>query len=403
MLALDATEYARVDAGTSDLPAIDTNLALDLGDDGTADATDDALATGDAPQTDLVPCVGCEDGGDASGDETAPLLADGGADDGASGDDALWAVSDANEPDASSAEVGPLVCADPLTNCNEQCVYTLSDPENCGGCNNMCTSGVCISGSCLHCDNGESVCGLACINTASDPDNCGTCGVPCASGLCNLGHCEASGTGQAIVIGHDYLKNRTAMNRILGNAVFLWSVNPVHLLTYRGAANTTAIAGAEQAIAQVAAATGRVVQQADLGTGDLASLLSTADVFLVYGQEGATDLTLTQLGADWATALTTFANRGGTIIVLDGYYPGNTGTVQILSRTGLFDIQRNISTTNEACTVVARGDAVANGLLRTYRCEQNSVSFTTTESGATITSVVESGTPAASVVIHKIF
>jgi hypothetical protein len=203
-----------------------------------------------------------------------------------------------------------------------------------------------------------------------------------------------------IVIGHDYLKNRPAMNRILGNAVFLWPNNPVRLLTYQGAANPTAIAGANGAIAQVATATGRLVQRTDVAAADVSTQLAATDVFLIYGQEQASDATLSQLGQDWASAMTTFTNLGGTVILLDGLYAANAGGVQILSQAGLFNIQHNVSTTNAVCTVVSPGDALASGLPKTYRCEQNSVNFTTTEVGPAVTSVVESGTP---VVVDKVF
>jgi hypothetical protein len=250
------------------------------------------------------------------------------------------------------------------------------------------------------CAEEESVCGQQCTNTAADPDNCGGCGVPCASGLCSNSQCEVAGTGRVIVIGHDYLKNRPAMNRILGNAVFLWPTNPVRLLAYQGAANPIAIAGADAAIDQVTLDTGRQVERTDAAAADVATLLGATDVLLIYGQEQASDATLTQLGQEWAGAISTFVTLGGTIIVLDAFYPANAGTVQILSQAGLFDVQRNASTTDSVCTVAARGDALASGLPKTYRCEQNSVSFTTTEIGAAVTSVVESGT---SVVIDKVF
>jgi hypothetical protein len=190
------------------------------------------------------------------------------------------------------------------------------------------------------------------------------------------------------------------MNRILGNAVFLWPSNPVRVLAYQGAANPAAIAGANGAIAQVATATGRLVQRTDVAAADVATQLAATDVFLIYGQEQASDATLSQLGQDWASAMTTFINVGGTVIVLDGLYSGNAGGVQILSQAGLFNIQHNVSTTNSVCTVVSPGDALASGLPKTYRCEQNSVNFTTAEAGPAVTSVVESST---SVVVDKVF
>jgi len=402
---LDGPEYGAGDAeevsnspdsGQAELDgtfsADETGAVADLG-------ADDATSI-DVPAGDSLLCVGCQDGGDASDDETGLVFEDGGTD--ATRDDAATGA-DAEESDATGEEAGPLVCPEPKVACNDQCVDLTSDPENCGSCNTMCTSGVCLPSGCLVCATEETICGQQCINTASDPDNCGGCNVPCASGLCSNNQCEASGTGRVTVIGHDYLKNRPAMNRILGNAVFLWPVNPVNLLTYTGAANPTAVAGANGAIAQVAAATGRQFQRTDVAAGDVPTQLPGADVFLVYGQEGADDATLTQLGQDWTIAMTTFVNRGGTIIILDGFYPGNSGTVQILSQTGLFSIQHNASATNDVCTVVARGDALATGLPRTYRCEQNSVTFAPVEAGASVTSVVVSGTPGIPVVVDKVF
>ena len=316
------------------------------------------------------------------------------SDDGGTTDDA--GIAD----DAGGDDASPPPCLEPLTICSDQCVDPMTDPENCGGCNTLCPSSVCIDGGCLACAPEESVCGQQCINTGSDPDNCGGCGVLCASGLCSNSRCEAAGTGRVIVIGHDYLRNRPAMNRILGNAVFLWPVNPVHLLAYQGAANPIAITGADTAIAQVAASTGRQVQRTDVAAQDVATQLAAADVFLIYGQEQASAATLPQLGQDWAGAATTFVNRGGTLILLDALYSANLGTVQILSQAGLFALSRQASTTDAVCTVAAPGDALASGLPKTYRCEQNSVDFTTTEVGSAVTSVVESG---MSVVIDKVF
>jgi hypothetical protein len=346
-------------------------------------------------------CPNCLDGGvvvvlDGSVGEAGELVDgssvpdDGGADDaGGSGDDANML------PD------GPLVCPDPQVVCGDQCVDLTADPENCGNCNTICSSGVCNDRLCLVCASNESVCGRLCVNTATDPDNCGGCGIPCASGLCSNGQCEASGTGRTIAIGHDYLKNRPAMNRILGNAVFLWPINPVRLTVYEGAANPLAIAGADAAIAQVATATGRTANRTVVVAADVPAQLASTDVFLVYGQENASDAYLDQLGQDWAAALTTFVQGGGTLVVLDGLYPGNSGTCRILSQSGLFLIAHNATATGDVCSVVAGGDALTTGLPKTYLCEKNSVSFTTTDPATTITPVINDGEDP--VVIHKIF
>jgi hypothetical protein len=261
---------------------------------------------------------------------------------------------------------------------------------------------VCLDGKCLTCTTEETVCGQTCINTASDPDNCGGCGIPCVSGLCSNSTCEAVGTGRVIVIGHDYVTSRQDMNQVLANAVFLWPINPIHVLTYKGDAAAAAIAGAYGAITQVATATGRLINWTDGGTDNVATLLPGVDVFLIYPQDGATNSKLTQLGQDWSAAMATFVTRGGTIILLDGIYGPSDGTVQILAQAALFNVQRNATANDAVCTVAARGDALATGLHRSFRCGQI-VNFTTTESEPSVTSVVETGTPRLPVVIDKLF
>jgi hypothetical protein len=398
----------------NDAPAVDGTIADDGGEDdssllcvGCADA-DDADDAGDADDSAgdetgvVLRGADAADSGDGAGDGTGVLYADDGGVGDASDDGTAIADASGAVVDGASQDTGPLQCPDRWAVCSDQCIDVTSDPQNCGTCGNMCSSDVCIDGACLVCAPIEKVCSRQCVNTGSNPDNCGGCDFSCGSGLCSNSQCEATNTGRIIVIGHDYLvnKNRTAMNQLLANAVLLWPINPVHLLAYKGAANQAAFDGANAAITQGALASGRVVQRIEAAAADVPTQLAAADVFLIYGQEQAIDATLAQLGQDWASAVSTFVNRGGTVIVLDGFYPGNTGTVQIVFQTGLFNIWRNVSVTNSTCTVVARGDALASGLLTNYRCEQNSVSFLTNESGTYVTSVVESG---SSVVIDKLF
>jgi hypothetical protein len=135
---------------------------------------------------------------------------------------------------------------------------------------------------------------------------------------------------------------------------------------------------------------------------DVPSALASTNVFLIYGQESADDATLNQFGTDWQSALFAFVNAGGTLIVLDGAYEANAGTSQIVFKAGVFKVARNVSVTNGVCNVVARGDALASGLPRTYLCEQNSTNLTVTDLAvAAITSVVE--VSGQSVVVHKVF
>jgi hypothetical protein len=381
----------------------------DAGLDGNTDAEGldgDCLACLDGERaTDADPVDGGAGNDPGGSDDAAGNGSSGDAPDAGAVNDGDAAIDDAGNGDLGqddSGPDGPLVCTEPLLICNDTCVDPSLDPENCGDCNNICATGVCLSGTCLLCGPDESVCEQRCLNLSTDPDNCGACGVPCPSGLCSNGRCEAAGTGRAIVIGHDYTKNRSAMNRILGNAVFLWPVNPVRLLAYPGDADPVAIGGANSAIQQVATATGRQPSVTIAGSSaEVPAALAATDVFLIYGQTQASDSTLARLGQDWKAAMTTFVQTGGTVIVLDASYAANRGTVQILSQAGLFDIVRGNSITGDVCSVIARGDALATGLLRTYRCEVNSANFTINDTATTITPVVADGV--ATVVVHKIF
>ena len=383
---------AGADAGADDAPLSDD--AADYVPISFVDAAmvEDSTSddTGEDSSDDGSACTSCLDAEDATPgtDESTPVD--------------IPADDQASEIDVAPPAVdGPLICSTQQSICNDQCVDLTSDPENCGDCNILCSSGVCTNSKCLVCAAEEAVCDQQCVNTATDPDNCGACAIPCASGLCSNGQCEASGTGRVIVIGHDYLSNRPAMNRILGNAVFLWPTNPVRLVVYEGAANPIAISGADGAINQVATATGRRAQRMAVAASDVPAQLATADVFLIYGQEQASDNGLNQLGTDWMVALNTFVQVGGTVVLLDGVYGANSGTCQILAQAKLFQIAHNASATGDVCTVVARGDALATGLPKTYLCEKNSVSFLMTDSAKAITTVVQDS--GQIVVVHKIF
>jgi hypothetical protein len=207
--------------------------------------------------------------------------------------------------------------------------------------------------------------------------------------------------GRVILIGHDYLASQPAMNGILGNAIFRSPANPVRLVAYTGVADATAMANADGAIAQVSAANGRQVLRTTVTASEVAAQLPQSDVFLVYAQERANDATILQLGQNWSTALTTFVNSGGTVVVLDGYYyTTNTGTCQILAQAGLFAVYRSDTVTYDLCRVVAPADPLAAGLPKSYLCPSNSVDFFTTETGPAITTVVSYGKP---VVIYKSF
>lgn len=100
-----------------------------------------------------------------------------------------------------------IVCNSGFKDCdgnpNNGCETNVNvDPNNCGGCNNVCSSNHavagCSSGSCLvlQCNIGYADCNRSAadgceVNTMTDAHNCGTCGNACASGhSCIAGACN---------------------------------------------------------------------------------------------------------------------------------------------------------------------------------------------------------------------
>jgi hypothetical protein len=91
--------------------------------------------------------------------------------------------------------------------CGGSCVDLSRDPGNCGACGNVCAADEsCVYGACAPsggedctpdspywpncCPGGWTICGGACVYTYSDPYNCGACGNVCEPGfVCSSGAC----------------------------------------------------------------------------------------------------------------------------------------------------------------------------------------------------------------------
>ncbi|CAG8662423.1 13574_t:CDS:2 [Cetraspora pellucida] len=91
--------------------------------------------------------------------------------------------------DGEICESGQCMCPKNQTLCDNTCVDTNTDNQNCGSCGTPCTNGICESGQCM-CPQNQTLCNNTCIDTNTDTQNCGSCGTPCANGeICESGQC----------------------------------------------------------------------------------------------------------------------------------------------------------------------------------------------------------------------
>ncbi|WP_437279539.1 MXAN_6577-like cysteine-rich protein [Sorangium sp. So ce375] len=135
---------------------------------------------------------------------------------------ALWLTVAALLALAASCAAGDedaVSCDDGLTPCGGKCTDTRADPDHCGGCDGVCTSGQrCEAGACVGdggggggggggaggadaasaggasgelCASGLVACSGACVDIGVDVHHCGGCGKECTVGqLCEGGACR---------------------------------------------------------------------------------------------------------------------------------------------------------------------------------------------------------------------
>jgi hypothetical protein len=105
---------------------------------------------------------------------------------------------DSSNPDPNAGRL----CGATQSLCDDVCVDTAVDQNNCGECGNVCGEGeVCSNGECgSSCGGAYAECGGKCANVQYDINNCGACGKKCGTGqVCSQGACSAGcGTGAAL-------------------------------------------------------------------------------------------------------------------------------------------------------------------------------------------------------------
>jgi hypothetical protein len=333
---------------------------------------------------------------DGSGDGQSDARTDGGRD-GSLPDGGL---PDGNVPDGSTD--------------GSNCMPPFDRVDQCGSCSTRCNADeVCepdgASFICApKCKPPRTVCGSDCVDLQTDPVNCGVCSKFCTSFICAGGVCQGRNPGSIVTIGHDYSTrslNVTSQERVLANAVFLPSTNPLRVLIYEQGAQAASI----QNVRQILAATsgGRVINyRVPMADSELAAadLIRSYDVVLVHDLGSKTDATLGALGDSWNAPLNQFAKRGGIVVALDG--ASGMGSMRtLISRAGFLDISGHTRLLPLVpVTVTAASDSVAAQVLSPYAAFDRSVSFQSNEPNTSVvTWVVRSGPGGTGdpVVVHK--
>ena len=188
----------------------------------------------------------------------------------------------------------------------------------------------------LVCDAPQIECRGACISVQSDPTNCGACNKMCPSNICVAGECQGATPGDVVLIGHDYqvASGPTAQSKVLVNALSIPSSDPIRVLSYEDGADANTVADTN-ALAAYCMLSGRKLRitRAD-GAGALASdsLARSYDVVLIHGVSSGDPAVL---GLSWSASLGGFAAKGGVVVALDD---GSSPMPQLMSSSGLITV-----------------------------------------------------------------
>jgi len=324
------------------------------------------------------------DGGDVD-DADVPLDGDRPTDAGVRDGDTLdGQVVDASFP----GDMGSSGCPIGTSRCDDECVNLDTDRENCGACGNDCADDeLCQLGVCQEtCDDPLILCDGVCVDPDSDPANCNSCGNVCPTGICRPTGCAEADASDVILIGHDYTATSIAQDRLVANGALLRLEEPVRIVMYEGSADASSRASVLAAIADIADEASREYVIIEADAAQVPTRLQRADTFLVLPQHGSetTDSELRSLGREWSTALASFIERGGAIVILDGG-GSHSGTWQIAATSSLLDVDGRMSVPMDTVlTTIEPTDAIANEVPVNYAASTRTVAFTGTTEGEVV-------------------
>jgi hypothetical protein len=243
------------------------------------------------------------------------------------------------------------------------CLPPHDSPSHCGDCDTRCIEPkpLCApdgngSFECVPlCDPPLVECQGQCVDPdsfKSDPDNCGSCGHECPSDICQDGKCVGARFGHIALLCMDFgaAAADSAPATLLGNALFVPTANPVHIMAYTRGASASAINRTNALIASAAGARGRQAQISDAKTPEAVTKnlnINDFQVLLIHDLDQATPGEPAAAATAWASAkvLSSFARAGGVIVVLDGS-DGSGEMNELINAANLLD-GATISSQNE--------------------------------------------------------
>lgn len=209
------------------------------------------------------------------------------------------------------------------------------------------------------CEHDLLLCGDACVDAETDPLHCGSCAIVCPSGLCEEGLCRGEYAGHVVVAGLTEASLSSATpSRIIGNAIYMWPIDPVRILVLRldGDVKGTLAASVDSEAAL---------------RGREATLDETSDVatFRARLEEGAIDVGVlgtlpantdgASLGTSVAPGFDALTGRGGVVLVLGS--GDATATADLLGATSILE-GATAETASGSLSLVAGDDALAIGV-----------------------------------------
>lgn len=287
----------------------------------------------------------------------------------------------------------------------------------CGACGIVCVP---PNSACIIDANGKAACAPPCVvpltecngkcvDLSKDPQNCSACGKLCPSNICVGSKCQGGTPGDVVIIGHDYRDAfaGSSQARVLTNAVFIPSSNPLRILSFEQFADASVVATVKALIQS--AVVGRTLKftvttnPAALANSALDSLY---DVVLVHDQPGGPPATLAATGATWAVDLATFAKAGGVIVALDGA-GGQGGMPGLLTSAQLLDLAGHQPiVAGSLVSVIAPADRIGTLVVSPYGTVDRSVTFQSNEANGGnviyVAAQLVGGVPRDPVVVHKV-